>query len=317
MKKALIIIGITSAVLLMGATVVGYQDWQLRGSTPPSPASGWLRMWADTTAGKFKCLTSAGVACYFDSSAGGLTLQTGGASNGSQTALNLVAGSNVTLTNSGANVTIDSSGSGSGGTTIFSGNGNPNGVGAQFSPTNMTSNSAPSPLVVSTTAGDFNGHGGWVVFSLTANQYVTGSGAPQSLTLDLGAGASFILGSYKILNATSGSPYAPIAWTMAGSNDGSTFTTVDTRAGQSFTGGVYNPYTPTTTTTAYRYFRINITSAAGGGSWGMTALQLFAFATPVISGSAGDWYFETSTKQLYGPRPSGSTPVWPLMGTLN
>src|ERR1700693_987265 len=116
MKKALIIVGIASAVLLMGATVVGYQDWQLRGSAPPSPVSGWLRMWADTTAGKFRCLTSAGAACYFDAAGSSLTLQTGGTNNGSQTALNLVAGSNVTLTNSGADVTINSTSSGSGGT---------------------------------------------------------------------------------------------------------------------------------------------------------------------------------------------------------
>jgi len=52
-------------LLLMGA-VIGYQDWQLRGSTPGNPGSGYLRMWADSTAGKFKCITSAGASCYFD-----------------------------------------------------------------------------------------------------------------------------------------------------------------------------------------------------------------------------------------------------------
>lgn len=49
----------------MGAAVIGYQDWQLRGSAPGNPASGYLRIWADNTSGFFKCLTSSGATCYF------------------------------------------------------------------------------------------------------------------------------------------------------------------------------------------------------------------------------------------------------------
>src|SRR4051794_35954119 len=58
-------------VLLMGAAVIGFQDWQLRGSTPSNPASGYLRIWADNSAGKFKCITSAGASCFFDASGTG------------------------------------------------------------------------------------------------------------------------------------------------------------------------------------------------------------------------------------------------------
>lgn len=47
---------------------IGYQDWQLRASAPGNPASGYLRMWADDTAGKFKCLNSAGAQVLFDAS---------------------------------------------------------------------------------------------------------------------------------------------------------------------------------------------------------------------------------------------------------
>lgn len=70
-KRNLILAGLASAVLLMAASVIGYQDWQLRGSTPSNPASGYLRVWADNAAGKIKCLTSGGAACYFDSATSG------------------------------------------------------------------------------------------------------------------------------------------------------------------------------------------------------------------------------------------------------
>jgi hypothetical protein len=66
MKKTILLtLGILVPILLMGAAVIGYQDWQLRGSAPGNPASGYLRTWADNTAGAFKCFTSGGAACYW------------------------------------------------------------------------------------------------------------------------------------------------------------------------------------------------------------------------------------------------------------
>lgn len=71
-KKLLGVLIIATPLVLMGA-VIGYQDWQRRSSAPGNPSSGYLRMWADNTAGKFKCLTSSGAACYFDTATSGTT----------------------------------------------------------------------------------------------------------------------------------------------------------------------------------------------------------------------------------------------------
>lgn len=62
MKKTLLIVAAAFAMplLLLAAGVIGYQDWQLRGSAPGNPASGFLRLWADNTAGAFKYLNSSG-----------------------------------------------------------------------------------------------------------------------------------------------------------------------------------------------------------------------------------------------------------------
>lgn len=78
MKKTCLVFGgiVGSVALLMGAAVIGYEDWQLRGSAPGNPASGYLRTWADNTAGAFKCLTSAGAACYWSTNFAG-TYNTG------------------------------------------------------------------------------------------------------------------------------------------------------------------------------------------------------------------------------------------------
>src|SRR6185437_427056 len=65
-RTKITIAAIASAALLMGAAVIGYQDYQLRGSAPSNPASGYLRMWADNTAGEFLCLTSSGASCFFN-----------------------------------------------------------------------------------------------------------------------------------------------------------------------------------------------------------------------------------------------------------
>jgi hypothetical protein len=46
--------------LLLAAAVLGYQDWQIISSAPANPASGYLRLWADSTAGAFKYLNSSG-----------------------------------------------------------------------------------------------------------------------------------------------------------------------------------------------------------------------------------------------------------------
>ena len=65
-KKTIGVVGVLLAAFgLMAYKIVGYVDMPLM-STPGNPASGYLRYWPDSTAGKFKCLTSAGAACYFD-----------------------------------------------------------------------------------------------------------------------------------------------------------------------------------------------------------------------------------------------------------
>lgn len=71
MKKKLLVLSGLAIPLLMAAAIIGYQDFQTVGTPGSNPASGYMRMWADTGSAKFKCLTSAGAACYFDTNVAG------------------------------------------------------------------------------------------------------------------------------------------------------------------------------------------------------------------------------------------------------
>ena len=67
----------------------------------------------------------------------------------------------------------------------------------------------------------------------------------------------------------------PTAWQFQGSNDGSTWTTLDTESGQAFS----DPYKQKTynigNTTGYRYYQINVT-AGNGGALGISELGLWS-----------------------------------------
>lgn len=70
-----------------------------------------------------------------------------------------------------------------------------------------------------------------------------------------------VITSYRIMP---GSQY-PTAWTFAGSNDGSSWTTLDTRSGQVGSSGTFSSSYTFSNATAYRYYRFNFTAANGGG----------------------------------------------------
>jgi hypothetical protein len=68
----------------------------------------------------------------------------------------------------------------------------------------------------------------------------------------------------------------PAAWVLAGSQDGVTFDVLDTRTGEAFTE-VPKAY-EVNATTAYRFYRLTIASAAGGAFVQISDLQLFGVA---------------------------------------
>jgi hypothetical protein len=82
---------------------------------------------------------------------------------------------------------------------------------------------------------------------------------------DFGSGNEQVIKRYTI-NSADVVDRDPTSWTFLGSQDGSTWTTLDTQSGQSFLiQQAQNTYN-IGNTTAYRYYRLNITANNGGTS---------------------------------------------------
>src|ERR1019366_8898794 len=81
---------------------------------------------------------------------------------------------------------------------------------------------------------------------------------PAWLQIDLGVAK--VLGRYVM---TCDGTRSPKDWTVQGSNDGSTWTVVDTQAGITFGSNESRAYYAAVQTSAYRYFRVYVTAEQG------------------------------------------------------
>lgn len=93
---------------------------------------------------------------------------------------------------------------------------------------------------------------------------------PQILTIDFGLFAKFAASQYAFMGAdpadpTFGYTYAPKSWTFQGSNDGSTWTTLDTRTGETgWATGEVRTYNIPKQVVVYQYYRFNFLENNGG-----------------------------------------------------
>jgi hypothetical protein len=118
--------------------------------------------------------------------------------------------------------------------------------------------------------------------SATPTQWVRMQNPTPALPLD----------SYRIVARSGDVTGSPKDWTFEGSNDGSSWTTIDTITNQTgWTANLERTYTPSNVVTAYTYYRMNITATQGGGAAWPSMAEWRGFQTPVGGTSAlVDWY---------------------------
>jgi fibronectin type 3 domain-containing protein len=104
----------------------------------------------------------------------------------------------------------------------------------------------------------------------------TNAGSTGWIRYDLGAGVSKVVSGYQISSANDMPTRDPKNWQFQGSNNGTTWTTLDTRSGETFASRYQTNTYDTTNTTAYRYYRLNITANNGGTDIQMSEFALYA-----------------------------------------
>ena len=94
------------------------------------------------------------------------------------------------------------------------------------------------------------------------------------LRYDFGSGIAPVIKRYTV-NSADVVGREPTAWQFQGSNDGSTWTTLDTESGQAFSDPYKQNIYNIGNTTGYRYYQLNIT-AGNGGALGISELGLWS-----------------------------------------
>jgi hypothetical protein len=90
-----------------------------------------------------------------------------------------------------------------------------------------------------------------------------GGGTTGWLRYDFGAGSEQVVKRYTVNSAPLIPERDPKDWQFQGSNDGSTWTTLDTQTNQAFTYRMQRNTYDIGNTTAYRYYRFNVTANNG------------------------------------------------------
>jgi hypothetical protein len=200
-------------------------------------------------------------------------------------------------------------------------------VNSSFTPHNMTGNTSQqwptsSPFTASAST---NPTLAFRVFDADAYDYPsptywqgTNSGVDW-LEIDMGVGASYTPTQYTV-KAWNPSTNAPKSWTFQGSNDNSTWTTLDTRTSETGWQNDERRFYTVTGSAAYRYFRLNITATNGTTA---TDIQEFSIAGSgtgsAFVGTVPTFPLAAQTLLLRGAPSIASTavPIWPSIAFPN
>lgn len=190
--------------------------------------------------------------------------------------------------------------------------------------TAMTSNTTPSPYVVSaSTEYHPTNYPAWKAFNhvnnAELNQWIAQSTITTGWLKYYFGGEYKIVTSYSMFSYTDAyKTYLPKNWTFQGSNDDSSWTTLDTRSNIVWEGFQTQTFS-FSNSTGYKYYRINVT-ANGGAPQGLVIweLEMFGSSIQTYSHNASDLTAtqtsDTSPRQLLS---SGTYSGYPMYNAFN
>ena len=155
----------------------------------------------------------------------------------------------------------------------FSGSGNiTRTAGILVTPTNMTSDTAPTPYVVSILNPASNPYPYTLFDGSTSYR-----GIPMNHWIKIDLGTAADIASYSITAGVNNTTYAWKSWTFQGSNNDSTWTTLDTQTNYVWAAATGVPVVFSCTAGTFRYLRWTPTAHGGIGAY---AQELAAYETP-------------------------------------
>jgi hypothetical protein len=96
-----------------------------------------------------------------------------------------------------------------------------------------------------------------------------------------------IVATYSVASANDSEGRDPTAWTLKGSNDETTWTTLDTRVGENFAGRFQtNTYT-FTNSRSYLYYRLDVTANSGDPAIQLSEITLYGTSAPATPAPTG------------------------------
>ncbi|MBW8780624.1 MAG: discoidin domain-containing protein [Verrucomicrobia bacterium] len=110
------------------------------------------------------------------------------------------------------------------------------------------------------------------------------NGGTGWLQYQFASGIAWTISEYKVSSANDVSQRDPKNWQFQGSNDGSTWTTLDTQTNQTFASRLLTKTYDFTNTTPYHYYRLNITANSGGSGYGLQLSELALLSSPSDAG---------------------------------
>ena len=116
---------------------------------------------------------------------------------------------------------------------------------------------------------------------------------PQWLQYQFAPGTAWALNSYAIVSANDSNGRDPMDWQFQGSFDGTTWTTLDTRTGESFNARFLSKSYTFSNTTTYPRYRLLVSAVQGGGISGLQISELRLFSPPTDQGD--------KTPPVFGP----------------
>jgi len=147
----------------------------------------------------------------------------------------------------------------------------------------------------------------------TATKWFNSNTAPTGwLRFQYGGGAGWALSQYSLSSANDVPQRDPSSWQFQGSNDGVSWTTLDTRSGETFSSRFQTKTYTFANTTAYRHYRLNITANAGGTGFGLQLSELTLGDSSVLTTAP------TGLVASAGTTPNSANLQWnPLPGAVS